>query len=93
MTTAKKTRGSAKPATRKAAPKKAGDELTPATKTAASGALVEKEIAESSVIEHPAVDANPREGVPAASNQIDFNNPRKSQEDAVKENLAAQSKK
>lgn len=70
--------------------KKAGNKLTAATKTAASGALIEKDVAEASVIDHPAVDANPREGVPAESNAIDFNNPRKTQEEAVEENLAAQ---
>lgn len=70
--------------------KKAGDKLTPAKKTAASGAIIEKEIAEGSVPDHPAVDRNPRSGVPAESNQIDFNDPTKSQKEAVEENLAAQ---
>lgn len=68
---------------------KAGDKLTPATETAASGALVEKEIAKESVADHPAVDANPRSGVPAQSNAIDFNDPGKSPADAVADNLAA----
>lgn len=81
----KKNSGAAKTVT-----KKAGDKLTPSTKTAASGAIVEKEIAEGSAPDHPAVDNNPRAGVPAESNQIDFNNPRKTQEEAVKDNLAAQ---
>ena len=70
--------------------KKAGDKLSPATETAASGALVEPEIAKESVPDHPAVDANPRKGVPAESNQIDFNDPTKDQAEAVQENLAAQ---
>lgn len=71
--------------------KKAGDKLTPATKTAASGAIVEPEIAAASVIDHPSVDANPRAGAPAESNQIDFNTPSalKSEEEQVAENLGA----
>ncbi len=81
---ATKKKGAAKTVT-----KKAGDKLTPATETAASGALVEKEIAEESVADHPAVDANPRSGVPAESNAIDFNDPGKSSADAVADNLAA----
>lgn len=87
---AKKTGAAKKSGAAKTVSKKAGDKLTPATTTAASGAIVEREIAEGSVPDHPAVDNNPREGVPAESNQIDFNNPRKTQEQAVKENLDAQ---
>lgn len=72
--------------------KTSGDSLTPATETAASGAIVEPGIAKGSVIDHPAVDANPRAGVPAESNQIDFNDPTKDQAEAVAENLKAQDK-
>ena len=82
---AKKNSGAAKTVA-----KKAGDKLSPGTKTAASGAIIEKEIAEDSVPDHPAVDRNPRKGVPAESNQIDFNDPGKSPEKAVAENLKAQ---
>ena len=72
--------------------KTAGDKLTPATETAASGAIVEPEIAKQSIAKHPSVDANPREGVPPESNQIDFNTPSglKSPEKQVQENLEAQ---
>lgn len=70
--------------------KKAGDSLTPATKTAASGAVVEPEIAKDSLPDHPAVDRNPREGVPPESNQIDFNDPTIPPHEAVAKNLKAQ---
>ncbi|PKB19652.1 hypothetical protein B0I00_1892 [Novosphingobium kunmingense] len=83
--TAKKTSGAATTVA-----KKAGSALKPATETAASGALIEKDLAEASVIDHPAVDANPRDGVPAQSNQIDFNDPTLSPEEAVAKNLADQ---
>jgi hypothetical protein len=52
---------------------KAGDDLTEAKVADASGAIVEPEIAK--LPDHPAVDSNPRAGVPAESNQIDFNVP------------------
>lgn len=66
---------------------KAGDKLGKATKTEASGAIIEPGIASASVIDHPAVDTNPRAGVPAESNQIDFNDPTLTQEEAVAANL------
>lgn len=71
--------------------KKAGDDLSPATEAAASGAIIEPGIADASVIDHPAADANPREGTPPESNQIDFNMPSaiKPQEEQVAEKLAA----
>lgn len=72
--------------------KKAGDDLKPATETAASGAIIEPAIAKESVPDHPAVDRNPRGDVPAESNAIDFNTPsaKKSAEEQVSENLDAQ---
>ncbi|MGF7152504.1 hypothetical protein [Novosphingobium gossypii] len=63
------------------------DNLTPATDVAASGAIVEPEILEGIDTSHPAVDANPRAEVPKQSNQIDFNDPTISQEEAVERNL------
>lgn len=63
------------------------DDLTPATDVAASGAIVEPEILEGIDTSHPAVDANPRAGLPKESNQIDFNDPTISQEEAVERNL------
>jgi hypothetical protein len=66
---------------------KAGDDLTEAKTAAASGAIVEPEIAK--LPDHPSVDSNPRAGVPAESNQIDFNQPSglQSPEVTVEENL------
>lgn len=85
---AKKKTGAAKTVT-----KTAGDKLTPATKTAASGATIEPEIADKSVPDHPAIDTNPRKDTPADSNRIDFNDPAKGSAEAVEENLAAQPRK
>lgn len=83
MATNKKT--SAKTAT-----KKKGGSPKPAKKVAASGAVIEPEIADRSLPDHPAVENNPRKGVPAESSQIDLNDPSRSPEKAVAENLAAQ---
>jgi len=41
---------------------------------------------------HPAVDANPRAGTTDVQNQIDFNDPTKSGQEAVEEALAKQAK-
>ena len=70
---------------------KPGDKLAPATTTAASGAIIEPDLASASVIDHPSVDTNPREGVPAESNRIDFNTPSalKPAGEQVVENLKA----
>lgn len=57
---------------------------TPASEMEASGAVIEKD-AKDVNLKHPAVDANPRAGVP--ENQIDFNDPTLSQKEAVQENL------
>lgn len=66
------------------------DQLTPATEMEASGALIEPEIVKRVDTTHPAVDANPRAGLPEHSNRIDFNDPTLSGADAVPRNLAAQ---
>lgn len=63
------------------------DTLTPATDVAASGAFIEPEIVARIDVDHPAVDNNPRKGQPAIANEIDFNDPRLGNEDAVKANL------
>ena len=63
------------------------DDLTPATQAAASGAMIEPEILDRIDTEHPAVDNNPRKGASKASNQIEFNDPTLSQEEAVMKNL------
>jgi len=63
------------------------DTLTPATDVAASGVFIEPEIVARIDVDHPAVDNNPRKGQPVIANQIDFNDPHLSSEDAVKKNL------
>lgn len=65
------------------------DTLTPATDVAASGAFIEREIVERIDTDHPAVDNNPRKGQPKIDNQIDFNDPRLGNEEAVAANLKA----
>lgn len=42
-------------------------------------------------VDHPAVDANPREGTTANQNKIDFNDPTLTGQDAVEKNLKGQS--
>ena len=86
MIGATKTRGAAKTVAAKP-----GNLLAPATATAASGAVIEPDLAAASLPDHPSVDRNPRQGVPAESNQIDFNTPSglKPEAEQVAENLAA----
>ena len=67
------------------------DNLTPASSVAASGAFIEPEIVERIDTDHPAVDNNPRRGQPKIANQIDFNDPRATTEEAVEQNLKAKS--
>lgn len=71
------------------------EKLAPATEVAASGALIEPEIAKSVDLAHPAVDANPRERSTPEMNQIDFNNPSAitPPEESVEENLGDAGKK
>jgi hypothetical protein len=59
--------------------------IAPATTQEASGAVIEPSVAK--LPDHPAVDRNPREGTTVEQNQVDFNDPTKSQEEAVKDNL------
>lgn len=63
------------------------DDLKPATDVAASGALIETTILERIDTKHPAVDDEPRKGASKASNQIDFNDPTLTPEEAVEKNL------
>jgi hypothetical protein len=65
------------------------DTLAPATEMAASGAFIEPTIVERIDTDHPAVDNEPRKGQPKIANQIDFNDPTLSQEEAVEQNLKA----
>jgi hypothetical protein len=59
--------------------------IAPATTQEASGAIIEPSVAK--LPNHPAVDANPREGTTVEQNQIDFNDPTKDQAEAVADNL------
>jgi hypothetical protein len=63
------------------------DNLSPATKFDASGAIIEPEIVERVDLSHPAVDSSPRANSSVEMNQIDFNDPTISQEEAVAKNL------
>ena len=63
------------------------DDLQPATDVAASGAMIEPTLVERIDTSHPAVDNAPRKGQPVIANRIDFNDPTKSDEAAVAENL------
>ena len=69
---------------------KAGNDLSKAKESEASGAIAEPEITK--VPDHPSVDNNPRAGVPAESNQIDFNTPSaiKPAREQVEDNLKAE---
>lgn len=53
----------------------------------ASGAIIEKKAKDAVDMSHPAVDNEPRAGVPEDSNKIDFNDPTLSQAEAVAKNL------
>lgn len=70
------------------------EDLTPATEVAASGALIEPEIAQGVDTSHAAVDANPRETSTADMNRIDFNTPSAilPPDEAVEQALAEQGK-
>jgi hypothetical protein len=59
--------------------------IAPASVQEASGAIIEPSVAK--LPDHPAVDRNPREGTTVEQNQIDFNDPTKSDEEAVADNL------
>lgn len=79
-------------ATRKAgaaAPRKsvAKSNLSPATTADASGSVIEPEAAK--LPDHPAVDRNPRAGTTVDQNRVDFNDPTKTDEEAVVANLKA----
>ncbi|WP_426043695.1 hypothetical protein [Caulobacter sp. DWR3-1-2] len=75
---------------RTTAPVSTADALKPATDTAASGALIEPTIADRIDTKHPAVDDEPRKGLPGGSNRIDFNDPTLTGAEAVEKALAEQ---
>lgn len=58
-------------------------------KMEASGAFIEDGAKKAVDVNHPAVDNNPRANTTVAQNQIDFNDPGLSEQDAVKANLEA----
>jgi len=66
------------------------DTIAGATKMEASGAFIEPAIVDGIDVDHPAVDNAPRANQPAVANQIDFNDPRATNEDAVATNLKPQ---
>lgn len=66
------------------------DNLEPATEVEASGAMIEPTIVERIDTSHPAVDNEPRKGTPKVSNQIDFNDPTLTAEEAVLKNLTGE---
>jgi hypothetical protein len=59
---------------------------------AASGAISEPGATAGIPVEHPAIDNNPRAGVPDVSNRIDLNDPGKPGQEAVMDSLRAQGK-
>ena len=61
--------------------------IAPATDFEASGAVIEPGAKAAVDMKHPAVDDNPRKGTSADSNRIDFNDPTKTDEEAVVDNL------
>lgn len=65
------------------------DTLTAATDVAASGALIEPTIVDRIDTKHPAVDDEPRKGMPVIANRIDFNDPTITGAEAVERNLKA----
>lgn len=66
--------------------------IAPATEFEASGAVIEPAVVEEVDMKHPAVDDNPRAGTSVEQNQIDFNDPTKTQEEAVVDNLKSSGK-
>lgn len=81
----------AKSKTKTAAERASGDaNVSPAGPDSmnASGAIMEPDALQSVDVDHPAVDNNPREGTTVRQNQIDFNDPGKKDEEAVRDNLS-----
>jgi hypothetical protein len=70
------------------------NQLAPATAAdiQASGAIVEPGATAGIPVDHPAIDNNPRAGVPDASNRIDLNDPGKPGQEAVMDSLREQGK-
>ena len=52
-----------------------GNPAEATTTVATSGATVEPAVVEALPMEHPAVDSEPRKGLPPESSRIDFNDP------------------
>lgn len=62
-------------------------DIAPATDFEASGAVIEPAVVKKVDMKHPAVDDNPRKGTTADMNRIDFNDPTKTDAEAVEDNL------
>lgn len=77
-------------AAKKKSTAKSGANPKPATDFEASGAVIEPATKRGVDMSHPAVDNNPRANTSADMNRIDFNDPTKSQKEAVEDNLKAQ---
>jgi hypothetical protein len=57
------------------APQTEGSTTEPTTTTATSGATVEQAVVDALPLKHPAIDSEPRKGLPPESSQIDMNDP------------------
>lgn len=64
--------------------------IAPATTFEASGAVIEPSVVSDVDMKHPAVDDNPRKGTSVDMNRIDFNDPTKTDQEAVEDNLKDQ---
>tara|TARA_R110000751_G_scaffold307640_1_gene430348 strand:- start:34550 stop:34807 length:258 start_codon:yes stop_codon:yes gene_type:complete len=56
-------------------PQTEGSTAEATTTTATSGATVEQAVVDALPMKHPAIDSEPRKGLPPESSQIDFNDP------------------
>lgn len=70
--------------------RKAAPQRKPASTVEASGAIIKKSTTAAIPLDHPAIESDPRGGVPAEATQIDMNDPTLSAAEAVEQNLKAQ---
>lgn len=71
----------------RAAQEPASISAAPASNIEASGAIMEKSAKTGVDVSHPAVDNNPRADTTVRQNQIDFNDPSMTSQEAVAANL------
>lgn len=74
-------------AEREALAEEASIGAAPSENIDASGAIMEPDTKNEIDVDHPAVDNNPRAGTTVRQNQIDFNDPNLTSEQAVKQRL------